>query len=82
MSVYPTRPVPCIAGGSSIVGSPSPAIVAVAGEVSETVPLVASALTWTRSAWPTSPETSAWVEAVAPEMFSQPLPYWSQRCHW
>ena len=83
VSAYPTRPVPDTVGDSSIVGSPSAAIGWVAGEVSETVPPVSVALHYAPAARVRRPlRPGCRSSAVAPLMFSQLLPYSSQRCHW
>ncbi len=44
-------------------------------------PAAFDAVTTTRSLWPTSAPTTAYVEAVAPPMSAQPLPAESQRRH-
>ena len=79
VSVWPTTALPVIVGSAVFAGSATTAAVGL--EVTIDEPLLFDAVTLTRRAWPTSPDTDTYDALLAPASDEQPLPKASQRSH-
>jgi hypothetical protein len=79
VSVWPTTVLPLIVGSAVFVGGATTAGVGL--EVATDEPLLLEAVTLTRRAWPTSPDTGTYDALRAPVSDEQPLPEPSHRSH-
>jgi len=79
--VWPSRPVPEIAGAVVFTGAVG-AMRAVVAVVAGVLPAAFVAVTTARMVEPASAEVSAYVTPVAPAMSAQLAPLGSQRRHW
>ena len=81
-SVPPTTAEPESAGRTEFAGPLFEPITSLAADVADALPSELTAVTTTRTVWPTSPATSVYVLLVAAVMSPQPVPSLAHRCHW
>src|ERR1043166_3139348 len=82
-SFAPTAGLPTMVGFVLLVGGRAGVIASVGFELTgPAVPPALVAVTHAASAWFTSADVGLYVFDVAPEIWLQPLPFWSHRTHW